>query len=142
MRSLVLLAALAASAPALAQTAAPADLSPRARMTACNADAKTQGLKGADRKTFMASCLKGEPPVASAPAAVPAPISTPTAQAAPAKPASTAAGRQPTQPQLAERERIKQCGAEWRSEKAAGKIPAGQTWPKYWSSCNTRLKGG
>ena len=23
----------------------------------------------------------------------------------------------------------------------AGKIEKGQTWPKYWSACNTRLKG-
>jgi hypothetical protein len=27
------------------------------RMTTCNADATTKGLKGADRKTFMKSCL-------------------------------------------------------------------------------------
>jgi psiF repeat len=27
------------------------------RMTTCNADAKAKGLKGADRKTFMKSCL-------------------------------------------------------------------------------------
>lgn len=30
------------------------------RMTSCNADAKTKALTGADRKTFMSSCLKGE----------------------------------------------------------------------------------
>ena len=27
------------------------------RMTTCNTDAKAKGLKGADRKTFMKSCL-------------------------------------------------------------------------------------
>jgi hypothetical protein len=27
------------------------------KMTTCNADAKAKGLKGADRKTFMKSCL-------------------------------------------------------------------------------------
>jgi hypothetical protein len=31
------------------------------KMTSCNADAKTKALTGADRKTFMSSCLKGAP---------------------------------------------------------------------------------
>jgi hypothetical protein len=29
------------------------------KMTTCNADATTKGLKGADRKAFMESCLSG-----------------------------------------------------------------------------------
>jgi hypothetical protein len=29
-------------------------------MKTCSADAKTKGLKGADRKTFMSTCLKGD----------------------------------------------------------------------------------
>ena len=29
------------------------------KMKTCNADAKAKALKGADRKTFMSSCLKG-----------------------------------------------------------------------------------
>jgi hypothetical protein len=29
------------------------------KMKQCNADAKTKGLTGADRKTFMSTCLKG-----------------------------------------------------------------------------------
>ena len=29
------------------------------KMKSCNADAKTKALKGAERKTFMSSCLKG-----------------------------------------------------------------------------------
>jgi hypothetical protein len=28
-------------------------------MKTCNADAKTKALKGAERKSFMSSCLKG-----------------------------------------------------------------------------------
>ena len=32
----------------------------RERMKACNADAKTQQLKGDERKTFMSTCLKAE----------------------------------------------------------------------------------
>jgi hypothetical protein len=47
--------------------------------------------------------------------------------------------REPTPGQLAARERQKQCGAEWKEAKAAGKTK-GTTWPKYWSACNTRLK--
>jgi hypothetical protein len=40
----------------------------------------------------------------------------------------------------AARERMRKCGAEWKEAKAAGKIEKGQTWPKYWSACNKRLK--
>jgi hypothetical protein len=36
--------------------------------------------------------------------------------------------------------RERQCGAQYRAEKAAGKLPAGQTWPQYWSACNKRIK--
>lgn len=36
--------------------------------------------------------------------------------------------------------RQKKCGAEWREAKAAGKIEKNQTWPKYLSDCNKRLK--
>lgn len=36
--------------------------------------------------------------------------------------------------------RQQQCGQQWRAAKAAGHIPAGQTWPQYWSQCNARLK--
>jgi hypothetical protein len=38
------------------------------KMTSCNADATTKGLKGADRKTFMKTCLSHEG-AAAAPAA-------------------------------------------------------------------------
>jgi hypothetical protein len=40
----------------------------------------------------------------------------------------------------AARERQKQCGAEWREAKKAGTIEKNQTWPKFWSACNARLK--
>jgi hypothetical protein len=33
--------------------------SQQAKMKTCNADAKTKGLTGADRKKFMSDCLKG-----------------------------------------------------------------------------------
>ncbi|MEA2951958.1 MAG: hypothetical protein QOJ96_1478 [Alphaproteobacteria bacterium] len=43
--------------------------------------------------------------------------------------------------QQAARDRQKKCGAEWKEAKAGGKIAKGMKWPKYWSECNTRLKG-
>jgi hypothetical protein len=53
---------------------------------------------------------------------------------------ATPTKREPTPGQLAARERQKQCGVEWKEAKAAGKTK-GTTWPKFWSACNTRLKG-
>jgi hypothetical protein len=37
-----------------------ADNSQQTKMTTCNADAKTKGLTGDDRKTFMKSCLSAD----------------------------------------------------------------------------------
>jgi hypothetical protein len=48
--------------------------------------------------------------------------------------------RQPTEAQLAARERRVKCGAEWRAAKEKGAVEEGATWPKYWSACNKRLK--
>lgn len=39
------------------------------RMSNCNAEAKTKALKGADRKTFMSACLKGQTTAPDAPTA-------------------------------------------------------------------------
>jgi hypothetical protein len=49
--------------------------------------------------------------------------------------------RELTAGQKSARERQRQCGQEWREAKKAGKVEKGMTWPKYWSACNTRLKG-
>jgi hypothetical protein len=49
-------AALAVVAGQAIAQAAPEN-SQQQRMTTCNADAKAKGLKGADRQTFMKSCL-------------------------------------------------------------------------------------
>jgi hypothetical protein len=46
----------------------------------------------------------------------------------------------PTPGQLAARERLGKCAAEWKEAKAAGKIEKGMKWLKYWSACNKRLK--
>lgn len=45
------------TASAAAPAAAP--VKQQDKMKTCNADAKTKALKGADRKAFMSSCLKG-----------------------------------------------------------------------------------
>ena len=44
-------------AKATASAAAPAKQ--QGKMKTCNADAKSKALKGAERKAFMSSCLKG-----------------------------------------------------------------------------------
>jgi hypothetical protein len=88
---------------------------------------------------------------AAAPVAAPAPIvaaaspvtrlirkfttkSTAQPAAAAVVPASATGGK------LGEQTRIKACGAQWQSAKAASSVPAGQTWPQFWSACDTRLK--
>jgi hypothetical protein len=76
------------------------------------------------------------PVVATAQTAAPAAKPAATKQEKAAKPA-----RAVSPGQAAMRERQKKCGAEWRDAKAAGKVQKGQTWPKFWSACNKRLKG-
>ncbi len=66
------------------------------------------------------------------------PIATAQTAAAPAK--TKAKPKAPSAGVAAMRARQKKCGAEWKEAKAAGKIEKGQTWPKYWSACNKRLK--
>jgi psiF repeat len=48
-----------ATASAAAPAAAAAAPTQQNKMKTCNADAKTKALKGADRKAFMSTCLKG-----------------------------------------------------------------------------------
>jgi hypothetical protein len=105
------------------------------KMKAAN---QTGGMKYRD---FSKQCMSGgAAPVGAAPA--PAPATPATAAPAPAagagttaaKPATGSAGRQA----MIARERA--CGAEWKADKAAGKIPAGQKWPQFWSECDKRKK--
>ena len=56
--------------------------------------------------------------------------------------AQTKPKKEPTAAQLAARERMTKCSAEWKEAKAGKKIEAGMKWPKFWSACNTRMKGG
>jgi hypothetical protein len=92
---------------------------------------------------FLAQCRGSGAATAAAPApavkpVAPAPVVKPVA-AAKANPASHLPSAQSPAMQ-AMHDRQRQCGQMWKADKAAGKIPAGQTWPQYWSACNTRLK--
>jgi hypothetical protein len=136
---------LAGAALVAALTIAPAHAADNA-MKVCGA--KYQAAKtaktlpaGQTWNQYLAQCRTTLPK--AAPAAVAAPAKPAIAAApAPAPKAMTAStsGRTPTAGQQAMYTRERQCGAQWKADKAAGKVPAGQTWPQYWSACNKRLK--
>jgi psiF repeat len=50
----------ATTTTATAKSATAGTMSQQDKMKACSADAKTKGLKGDARKTFMSTCLKGD----------------------------------------------------------------------------------
>ncbi|MBS0478145.1 MAG: hypothetical protein JSR79_02460 [Proteobacteria bacterium] len=90
---------------------------------------------------YLAQCRAGlAKPAAVTPPAKPAPAAAakPAKAVTPAKPAIRPG--QPTAAQAAMYAREKQCGAQWRADKAAKKVPASETWPQYWSACNKRMK--
>ncbi len=61
MFPLILISLLAAGSCSTFAADAAKQLTPQQqRMKDCNAEAKTKALAGAERKTFMSSCLKGE----------------------------------------------------------------------------------
>ena len=132
-RCLVIVAALA-SAAALAPMAAQAKT-----MKECAAEwdkmkeaNQTGGMKYRD---FTKQCMSGAAaPVGAAPATATPTTAAPASAAGAAKPATGSPGRQA----MIARERA--CGAEWKADKAAGRIPAGQKWPQYWSECDKRKK--
>ena len=91
---------------------------------------------------FLAQCRGSLPKTAAAaPATVVKPPVVKPPVSAPAKTAAAprAAG-QPSAAQIAARSRQKQCSQNYQADKAANKL-AGQSWPKYYSACNARLKG-
>ena len=95
---------------------------------------QTGGMKYRD---FSKQCMAGTAAAPSAPTAAPATAApAPAATPAPttAKSATGSTGRQA----MIARERA--CGAEWKADKAAGKIQAGMKWPQYWSDCDKRKK--
>ena len=130
----IVVTGMAAASPALADNV----------MQVCGA--KYQAAKtaktlpaGQTWNQYLAQCRGTLPKTAAAAPVAPAAKPIGTAAAAPVAPAKTARAQSPAMAAVHDRQR--QCGAQWKADKAAGKIPAGQTWPKYWSACNTRLKG-
>jgi hypothetical protein len=118
------------------------------RMKACadewntmKAAKQTEGKKYRD---FQKECLArttdtatpAATPAAATPAAAPAanPAATTTTTPAAKTTAKPSTGRQA----MVARERA--CGVDWKADKAAGKVAAGMTWPKYWSDCDKRKK--
>jgi hypothetical protein len=87
-------------------------------------------------RDFTKQCMSGgtAAPTATAPAPASAPAPAAPAPTTAAKPVTGSAGRQA----MVARERA--CGADWKSDKAAGRIPAGMKWPQYWSECDKRKK--
>ena len=103
------------------------------------------------RKAQPASTTAADPAPAATPAAQtsnplnPAPAATPVSAPAPAAAPTTTATKSSAPAATGGRAafvvREKQCGAEWRANKATLKTQTpGLTWPKYLSQCNTRLK--
>jgi hypothetical protein len=123
---------------------------------------------GKTEKDYVAGCHVTAGAKPAAPAAAPAagakpaaPAAAPTAGAKPAAPAAAPAAAAPAKPatttakpatskststpkatggRAAEVARERACGKDWKADKAAGKIPQGMTWPKYWSECDKRKK--
>ena len=126
-----------APAPA-ARSAGFAPKSPQSQ--ACSDQATAKGLTGREREKFRDGCMKG-PAAAAKPAARPA-----IAEAVPPEPRARAAtanagsNKPRSANQLASDQRIKRCGQMWQADKAAQRLAAGATWPKYWSACSARLK--
>ncbi len=104
------------------------------------------GMGWSQFRTECAARLKAQPAgvaatpptPASAPAAVAPSLAQPSSAAAPVAVPATSPASGGREAMLA---RQKQCGAEWRAQKATlvAETP-GLKWPRYWSQCNARLK--
>jgi hypothetical protein len=70
MKKSMLVLAIASAVLALGSVggSAYAETAQQEKMKTCNADAKAKALKGAERKTFMSSCLSAKGEAAAAPA--------------------------------------------------------------------------
>jgi hypothetical protein len=82
-------------------------------------------------RDFTKQCMTGEAPAAAAP---------PPQQPEAAPPPAAEPAAKPSGGRAAMVARLRACGAEWKTAKAAGNVPAGQKWPQFWSACNKRKK--
>lgn len=120
----LVLASFAAMAPAQAQT----------RMQTCNAEWKAakaaNQTSGKTYHEFRKSCMmKSDTFVKAA-----------TGSEDAAKAAKPKKARKSTPGREAATARQRACAAEWKADKAAGKVADGMKWPKYWSDCSKRKK--
>jgi hypothetical protein len=122
---------LAAFAPALISAPAQAKTMKEcaAQWQEMKAAGQTASMKYRD---FTKQCLSGEAPAAAAPP-------PPQPEAAPPPSAAEPAAK-PSGGRAAMVTRLRACGAEWKTAKAEGNVPAGQKWPQFWSACNKRKK--
>jgi hypothetical protein len=120
---------LAAFAPALISAQAKTMKECAAQWQEMKTSGQTGGMKYRD---FSKQCMSGEAPAAAAPP-------PPKPEAASPPPAAEPAAK-PSGGRAAMVARMRACGAEWKSAKAEGKVPAGQKWPQFWSECNKRKK--
>jgi len=134
--SSILLAAFATGASAPAQAKSMKECA--AEWQEMKANNQTKGMKYRD---FSKQCMSGGEAPAAAPPAPPPPPAAEKPAPTPPPAASTSGEKKPVpQGRQAMYARERACGAEWKEAKAAGKIPAGQKWPQYWSECNKRKK--
>jgi len=135
MKTIVLIASgICLAALAITAASVPAQALSMKECSAKYKAAKTAGtLNGMKWKDFRKSECGG-----AAPAAATKPETKPETKAETKKETKPAPSGSPGREAMVKRERA--CGAEWKADKAAGKIAAGMKWPQYWSACDKRKK--
>jgi hypothetical protein len=133
----------------------------KACSTKYEAAKKANALGGKTWSQYLHDCSGSMSGGGMAPSKTPAPAGkSPTSAPAP-KPAQTEAmattsplfavaaattttttpnAQQPKPREMGFRQRVHECSAQYKADKASGKLPAGQKWAQYWSSCNVRMK--
>lgn len=142
------LAGLSALIMGVAILAAPHQASAQSKMKVCadewNKMKAANQTAGKTYREFSKECMsRTDTSATPASTSAPATKTTATPPASTAKtttpPAKTDASK-PSDGRQAMYARERACGADWKADKAAGKIPAGQKWPQYWSECDKRKK--
>lgn len=168
-RNSILIAACTAALLASGVFATSGNAAASATMKACGSQwqaMKTAGTVPAGEKwnDFLKTCAANSNAAATQPPTAPVAQTKPVAATAPVAQATPSAVAKPTLASklkklatttalasapaaasgaaLGEQSRIKQCGVQWKAARSANTVPAGQTWPQFWSACDARLKAG
>lgn len=96
-------------------TTSPAQAAQQNKMTTCNAQARTDALKGDARQAFMKECLSKHGTSAAAPAA----MTKPAVAAAPAAPAA-GTSTPASAPAATQQAKMKTCNAEAKTKALSG----------------------